>query len=108
TEKYRMTMQDGRLGHAEIQIGDSVIMLADEYPERNIRGPQSLGGTSVGIIVYVEDVDATAERFVAAGGTVERPVQDQFYGDRSGSFADPFGHTWTIATHKEDLSIEEI
>jgi PhnB protein len=108
TEKYRMTMQDGRLGHAEIQIGDSVIMLADEYPERNIRGPQSLGGTSVGIMVYVEDVDAAADRFVAAGGTVERPVQDQFYGDRSGTFADPFGHTWTIATHKEDLSSEEI
>ena len=108
TEKYRMTMEDGRLGHAEIKIGDSVIMMADEYPERNVRGPQSLGGTSVGLMVFVEDVDAVANRFVAAGGKVERPVQDQFYGDRSGTFADPFGHTWTIATHKEDLSPQEI
>jgi PhnB protein len=108
TEKYRMTMADGRLGHAEIMIGDSVIMLADEHPEMGYRGPHSYGGTPVSMMVYVEDVDAVAPRFVAAGGKVLRAVQDQFYGDRSGSFEDPFGHQWTIGTHKEDLTPEEL
>ena len=108
TEKYRMTMPNGRLGHAEITIGDSVIMLADEHPEQGHRGPKSYGGTPVGLMVYVENVDSVAPKFVANGGKILRPVQDQFYGDRSGTFEDPFGHQWTVGTHKEDLTPEEI
>ena len=108
TELLRMPMADGRLGHAEIRIGDSVIMMADEHPEMGYRGPKSYGGTPVSIMVYVEDVDAVSEKFVAAGGKVQRAVQNQFYGDRSGTFEDPFGHVWTIATHVEDLSPEEM
>jgi len=108
TERTRMEQADGRIGHAEIQIGDSTIMLADEFPERNIRGPESLGGTPVMIHLYIDDVDTVAKRAVAAGAKEIRPVQDQFYGDRSGMFADPFGHQWNIATHVEDLSAEEI
>ena len=108
TEKVRMAQPDGRIGHAEIQIGDSCIMLADEFPERNIVGPESLGGTPVMIHLYVEDVDAVAKQAVAAGAKEVLPVQDQFYGDRSGMFTDPFGHKWNISTHKEDLTAEEI
>ena len=108
TEKFRMPMADGRLGHAEIVIGDSVIMLADEHPERGYLGPHARGGTPVSIMLYVEDVDAVAPRFVASGGKVLQPVKDQFYGDRSGTFEDPFGHQWTIGTHKEDLTMEEM
>ena len=108
TEKGRMAQPDGRIGHAEIQIGDSCIMLADEFPERNIVGPESLGGTPVMIHIYVEDVDAVAKQAVAAGAKEVLPVQDQFYGDRSGMFTDPFGHKWNISTHKEDLTAEEI
>jgi len=108
TEKYRMTMPNGRLGHAEITNGDSVVMLADEHPEQGHRGPKSLGGTAVGLMVYVENVDSVAPNFVANGGKILRPVQDQFYGDRSGTFEDPFGHQWTVGTHKEDLTPEEI
>ncbi len=108
TERTRMAQPDGRIGHAEIQIGDSTIMLADEFPERNIRGPESLGGTPVMIHLYIEDIDTVAKRAVAAGAKEIRPVQDQFYGDRSGMFADPFGHQWNIATHVEDLTAEEI
>ena len=107
-EKNRMTQPDGRIGHAEIQIGDSRIMLADEFPERNIVGPESLGNTPAMIHLYVEDVDAVAKQAVAAGAEEIRPVQDQFYGDRSGMFVDPFGHKWNISTHKEDVSAEEI
>lgn len=108
TELGRMTAPDGKIGHAEIQIGDSRVMLADEFPERNIRGPESLGGTPVMIHLYFDDVDTVAKRAVAAGAKEIRPVQDQFYGDRSGMFSDPFGHQWNIATHMEDLSAEEI
>lgn len=107
-EITRMAQPDGKVGHAELQIGDSRIMLADEFPERNIRGPESLGGTPVMIHLYVEDVDAMARQALAAGAKELRPVADQFYGDRSGMFADPFGHQWNISTHKEDLSAEEI
>ena len=107
-ELLRMPMADGRLGHAEIRIGDSVIMMADEHPEMGYRGPMSYGGTPVSIMVYVEDVDAVSEKFVAAGGKVQRALQNQFYGDRSGTFQDPFGHVWTIATHVEDVSPEEM
>jgi PhnB protein len=94
--------------HAEIKIGDSPIMMADEHPEMNARSPESLGGSPISILLYVEDVDATFNRAVAAGAKVVKPVQDQFYGDRSGGVTDPFGHTWFIATHKEDLSPEEV
>jgi PhnB protein len=108
TELFRMPGPDGKIGHAEIKIGNSPIMLADEHPEMGFRGPKALGGSPVGILLYVEDVDKMAGQAVAAGAKVEKPVQDQFYGDRSGTFADPFGHRWTIATHKEDVSSEEM
>jgi PhnB protein len=107
-EVMRMAQSDGRLGHAELQIGDSRIMLADEFPDMNFRSPHSIGGTPVHLHLYVEDVDALVTQAVAAGAKVLRPVQDQFYGDRSGSLADPHGHVWHVATHKEDLSMEEI
>jgi PhnB protein len=107
-EVMRMAQPDGRLGHAELQIGDSRIMLADEFPDMNFRSPHSIGGTPVHLHLYVEDVDAVVTQAVAAGAKVLRPVQDQFYGDRSGSLADPHGHVWHVATHKEDLSMEEI
>ncbi len=107
-ELFRFPMPDGRLGHAEIKIGDSHIMLADEFPDMGARGPETLGGSPVGLCLYVEDVDAVAEQAIAAGAKVVRPVKDQFYGDRSGTFTDPFGHQWTIATHKEDVSPEEM
>jgi len=107
-ELMRFDMPDGRLGHAEIRIGDSIIMLADEFPEMGHRSPKSLGGSPIGLAIYVPDVDTLAKQFVAAGAKEMRPVKDQFYGDRSGTFEDPFGHVWTIATHKEDLTPEEI
>src|SRR5437867_484519 len=103
----RMTQQDGRIGHAEIKIGDSPIMLADEFPEMGARSPKSLGGSPVNIVLYVEDVDALTQQAIAAGAKVLRPLQDQFYGDRSCTLTDMFGHTWTITTHKEDVSPEE-
>jgi len=108
TEVLRMPRPDGRIGHAELTIGDSRIMLADEHPEIDFRGPQSLGGTPVHLHLYVPDVDAVVERAVGAGARLVRPVQDQFYGDRLGMVADPFGHVWSVATHKEDLSMAEI
>jgi PhnB protein len=107
-ERFRMEGPDGRVGHAEIQIGDSHIMLADEHPERNIRGPQSIGGTATSILLYVEDVDTQFRTAIEAGAKEMMPVQDQFYGDRSGTLTDPFGHVWTISTHKEDVSHEEM
>ncbi|MGH9670678.1 MAG: VOC family protein, partial [Terriglobales bacterium] len=108
TELVRMAQPDGRIGHAELRIGDSVVMLADEVPEMGYRGPKSLGGTPVSILLYFDDVDAVVARAVAAGAKLTREVKDQFYGDRSGVIEDPFGHLWTIATHKEDVSPEEI
>jgi PhnB protein len=108
TELLRMPQPDGRIGHAEIKIGNSVVMLADEFPERKIVGPQSLGGASSGMNLYVEDSDAIFKQAVAAGATVDRPLKDQFYGDRSGTVTDPFGHRWTISTHTEDLTPEEM
>jgi PhnB protein len=108
TELMRFADPSGRIGHAELKLGDSTIMLADENPPMGAVSPQSVGGTPVGLLLYVEDVDAVADRAVGAGATVIRPVQDQFYGDRSGTFADPFGHKWTISTHKEDISAEEM
>ncbi|MCI0747127.1 MAG: VOC family protein [Verrucomicrobia subdivision 3 bacterium] len=107
-EAMRMPGPNGKIMHAEIRIGDSAIMMADEMPEMGFRGPQSLGGTPVSLMLYVEDVDAMAKRATEAGAKVMRPVQDQFYGDRAGTFTDPFGHVWTLATHKEDVSREEL
>lgn len=107
-ELFRVDAPGGKLGHAEIRIGDSPIMLADEYPEMDARGPKSFGGSAVGIVLYVPDVDALFARAVKAGAKVKRPLQDQFYGDRSGTLVDPFGHVWTVSTHKEDLTPDEI
>ena len=107
-ERMRMNGPDGKIGHAEIEIGSSVIMLADEAPHLDARSPKSYGGTPVSILLYVEDVDAVADRAVAAGARTLRPVQNQFYGDRSGNFEDPYGHKWTISTHVEDVSPEEM
>jgi PhnB protein len=108
TELYRMAGPDGRVMHAEIKIGNSPIMMADEFPEMGARSPQSFGGSPVSIYLYVEDVDALFSQAVAAGAKVTRPVKDQFYGDRSGGLEDPFGHVWYVATHKEDVPPEEI
>ncbi len=107
-EILRLPGPGGKIAHAEIKIGDSPVMLADESPVMNFYAPPSPGATPVSIMLYVEDVDEVARRAVAAGATISRPVIDQFYGDRSGSFIDPFGHYWTIGTHKEDVSVEEM
>ena len=107
-ERFRCSMEDGRIGHAEILIGNSHVMLADEFPEMGAKSPQTLGGTPFGICLYVLDSDASFQRAVAAGATVDRPIADQFYGDRSGAVIDPYGHKWTISTHKRDVSMEEI
>src|SRR2546428_9358949 len=106
-EPTRFTTPDGEIGHAEFRIGDSVIMLADEYPDMGYRSPKSIGGTPVSILLYVEDVDRWFERAIAACGKVARPVANQFYGDRTGTLTDPFGHVWSIATRVEDVSPEE-
>jgi PhnB protein len=108
-EKFRMPdPKTNRIGHAEILIGNSHIMMADEFPEMGYKSPRSLGGTPVSILLYVPDVDATVERAVKLGAKIEKPVQNQFYGDRMGSIEDPFGHKWSIATHIEDVSPEEM
>jgi PhnB protein len=108
TELYRIPMPDGRVGHAEIRIANAIIMLSDEFPEHGARSPATLGGTTVGIMIYVPDVDAFAERAVAEGAQLVEPVKDQFYGDRSCRLLDPSGHKWYFATHVEDVSPEEI
>lgn len=107
TELFRME-HEGKVGHAEIKIGDSPIMLADEHPEMNAFSPKTVGGTPVSLMIYVEDVDSMFKRAIELGGTEMKPLQDQFYGDRSGTLTDPFGHVWTVATHMEDLTPEEI
>lgn len=108
TELFRMAQPDGRVGHAEIRIGDSTIMLADEFPELGHKSPKTLGGSPVSLLVYVEDVDAVYAQAINAGATEDRPVEDKFYGDRGGSLVDPFGHIWHVATHTEDLTPEEM
>jgi PhnB protein len=108
TELMRMPGTGGKIGHAEIKIGDSPIMLADEVPGMGFRSPESLGGSPISILLYVEDVDVVFSEALAAGAKVQKPVADQFYGDRSGGVTDPFGHVWYIATHKEDVSPEEM
>lgn len=107
-EIFRLLHPSGQIGHAEIKIGDSSIMLADPCEQGAFRSPQSLGGSSVSLYVYVEDVDAQFAQAVRAGAKEIKPVQDQFYGDRSGMLEDPFGHIWFLATHKEDVAPEEI
>ena len=107
-ETMRLASPNGEIGHAEIRIGDSAIMLADEYPDMGYRSPKSIGGTPVSILLYVEDVDRWFERAIAAGGKVARAVANQFYGDRTGTLTDPFGHVWSIATRVEDVSPEEM
>jgi PhnB protein len=108
TELFRMPAPEGKIGHAEIKIGDSPIMLADECPEMGYKSPQTLGGSPVSLMIYVEDVDSVFKQAIAAGGKEQRPVKDQFYGDRSGTLEDPFGHVWHVATHTEDVSSEEM
>jgi PhnB protein len=109
TERMRMPGDSpDKIGHAELQIGDAVIMLADEAPDMDILGPKTVGGTPVTICVYVEDVDAVVERATAAGARTVRPVEDQFYGDRTGTFEDPFGHRWNVMTHVEDVDPDEM
>jgi PhnB protein len=107
-ELVRMPMPDGKVGHAEIQVGDSHVMLADEMPNMGFLSPQSRGGTTVQLHLYVPDVDATVQRAVAAGGKLTRPIEDKFYGDRAGTLEDPYGHVWYIATHKEDVPPKEM
>ena len=107
-EVMRMPGPGGTIGHAEIQIGDSRIMLADEFPEMNFRSPRTGGGTSVNIHLYVPDVDRVVKKAIAAGAKPLRPVAEQFYGDRTGSLEDPFGHVWHVATHVEDIPMKDL
>ena len=107
-ELFRMPSPDGKIGHAEIKVGDSPIMLADEFPDMGYKGPQSLGGSPVSLMIYVDDVDTVFKQAVDAGATVKEALQDKFYGDRMGTVIDPFGHRWHLATHKEDVSPEEM
>lgn len=108
TERMRMSAPNGRIGHAELAFGESVVMLADSFADMGGKTPQQLGGTPVGLMVYVEDVDAAFARAVDRGAQVEQPVENQFYGDRAGMFIDPFGHKWMVATHVEDVPPQEM
>lgn len=107
-ELMRFPGPGGKIMHAEVKIGDSPVMLADEMPEEGHVGPQTLGGVGVSMMLYVEDVDTRFAQAIAAGATIKRPVEDQFYGDRTGTLVDPFGHVWSIGTHKEDVSMDEL
>ncbi len=108
TERYRMQGPDGKIAHSELEFGNSVVMLSDEAPEMGYTAPKKGAGKSVGLVVYVEKVDEVFSKAVASGATAQRPVEDQFYGDRSGTIEDPFGHQWTLATHVEDVPPDEI
>nr|WP_298727884.1 VOC family protein [uncultured Steroidobacter sp.] len=107
-ELFRLVEPSGKVGHAELKLGPVTIMLSDEYPEIGIRGPRSIGGTSVSIHIHASDVDRLFEQAVAAGATVVRPLQNQFYGERSGTVRDPFGHEWLLGGHIEDMTVEEM
>ena len=107
-ELTRLESPDGRIMHAEVRIGDSPLMLCDEWPDWNALGPQSIGGTAVSIMLYLDDVDSVVNRALEYGATLLMPVADQFWGDRMGTVADPFGHKWSIATHTEDVAADEI
>jgi PhnB protein len=108
TVRVRMDAPGGKVGHAEFDIGDSLLMLADEDADMDARGPRAVGGSPVMLCLYVQDVDAVVERAVANGATLLRPVEDKFYGDRAGVIEDPFGHRWNVATHVEDVTPEEM
>jgi PhnB protein len=108
TERMRMPGPGGKVGHAELAIGDSLVMLSDEYPEMGVRSPKTIGGTPVTIHVYVDDVDAVFERALENGATESRALENRFYGDRTGQFEDPFGHQWSVATHVEDVPPDEM
>ena len=108
TERVRMETPDGKIGHAELEIGDSIVMLADPFPQASTKPPHELGGTSAGVFLYVEDVDAVVKRAVEAGASVTMEVADQFWGDRFGTVTDPFGHVWSVATHVEDVPPAEM
>jgi PhnB protein len=107
-ERVRMGGPEGTIGHAELQIGDGLIMLSDPFPAMGVRSAKEIGGTPVTISLYVEDVDAVFDAAISAGATEQRPVENQFYGDRTGQFEDPFGHRWSVATHVEDVPPEEM
>ncbi|MGH9136916.1 MAG: VOC family protein [Acidimicrobiales bacterium] len=107
-ERMRMPGPDGKIGHAELELGESIIMLSDEFPEMGNRAPKSVGGSPVSIMVYVDDVDATFAKALEAGATQTQPIENKFYGDRSGAFEDPWGHLWHVSTHVEDVSPEEM
>ncbi|MEZ0094810.1 VOC family protein [Streptacidiphilus sp. EB129] len=107
-ERMRMPSPGGRIGHAELLLGDAVVMLADEHPEMGVRSPKAYGGSGMSIMLYVDDVDAAVARAVERGAKVRRPVEDKFYGDRSGQIEDPYGHVWDVSTHVEDVSPEEM
>ena len=107
-EKFRLPMGENRIDHAEIKIGDSFVMLADEFPEMNHLGPNSRGGPTSSIVLYVEDVDSSFKKALDAGAKEQRPVENQFWGDRMGTLTDPFGHQWSLATHVEDVSESEM
>jgi PhnB protein len=108
TERMRMPGPDGKIGHAELQIGSAVLMLADPFPDMDIRDPRAVGGTPVTLGLYVDDVDSVFARGLEAGATQLRPVENQFYGDRSGQFEDPFGHRWSVSSHVEDVPPDEM
>ena len=108
TERMRMPAPDDKIGHAELEIGDSIVMLSDEFPEMGVRSPKFVGGSPVTISVYVEDVDRAFDAAIESGAKSLRPVENQFYGDRVGQFEDPFGHRWSVASHVEDVSPEEM
>lgn len=107
-ERMRMPGPDGTVFHAELEVGDSMIMLGEQNPDMDVRGPRAIGGTPMMLHVYVEDADRVFEQAIGAGAKALRPVEDQFYGDRSGRFEDPFGHRWDVATHVEDVPAEEM
>ena len=108
TELFRHAAPDGKVGHAEIKIGDTIVMIADEHPDHDAHAPWKFGGSPVSLHVYVEDVDTVWKKALAAGGKEKRPLANQFYGDRLGSLEDPFGHTWHVSSHVEDVSMEEL
>jgi PhnB protein len=107
-ERVRMNTPDGKIGHAELEIGDSLVMLSDPFPQASTKPPRELGGTTASVFMYVEDVDAVVKQAVDAGATIEMEIANQFWGDRFGTVADPFGHLWSIATHVEDVPPEEM
>ncbi len=107
-ERVRMDAPDGKIGHAELEIGDSLVMLSDPFPQASTRSPSDLGGTSASVFMYVDDVDAVVKKAVAEGATITNEVEDRFWGDRFGTITDPFGHVWAIATHVEDVPPEEM